>query len=384
MNHACHPATGSVVDGGGCYLDAECGSGSCSAHGSGFTGQCCTSAGGSCESGAGAICCSGLVCFGEVDSPHACEACLDWTNSGPGKVACDPYGDCCPNQGLTCDPGTRGCFKQAGVACTDGAQCGPDHACRVPSGGTAATCCGELNAICYPASGAGCCDGFTCDYPGSGSYYTCRRSPGQACASPDECAVGDECLANRCCQHYGSCTTGAECCSGVCGADGQCACAPQYGECAKDGDCCGRAYARTFGFAGPVCGGAVSTGANTCCPTPGDACGSAADCCEAGDLCQVPATGTPAKPVCCRAKDSSCWSDEECCTGSCGGNPLRCCVQFGASCTADTDCCYGTGTYASQACSTTTHTCCLKAGQNPGIDATACCSGRLDPGGFCR
>jgi len=388
----CHWPDGTQPDGRWCLDGQECDGGSCTSTAAGVPGTCCSGAGAGCVAGGyGTVCCAPHTCTG-ASGAQSCGACLDYTNSGPQGTAetqCVTPSQCCAGRNLTCVSGE--CCSTRGVACGADSECCAGAACgdvTTYAGTTPSICCGDFGGSCGYANP--CCDGLLCANDG-----TCRLAPGGACTETAQCADYEGCKIETpptgfCCSHeLGDCTSDADCCSGSCDvAYGRCNYAQEYGQCLDDSDCLSRVSGR---WSGPVCGGNVNVGPFLCCPVPGDSCGSAADCCETGDSCRPPLSGTdPVTPVCCREVQAACGHDYECCTGICDSTYTHQCCAFPYmttfTCTSSADCCDGTGTYARTQCGDAAGAmrCCLKSAQNPYGTAADCCSGRLDQLGLCR
>lgn len=401
----CHWPDGHQPDGHWCLDGRECDGGHCTSTASGVPGTCCSGAGTACTAdryGNDTICCAGLelACTG-LAGAQSCNSCLDFTSSGPQGTAetqCTNDGQCCANRNLWCVAGE--CCTRRGYACTPGSgevQCCAGDTCGDVTpypGPVSNVCCGTFGARCGYDSA--CCDGYLCAYDG-----TCHLAPGEACTDGSQCANYSGCRIETpptglCCGHdMAHCSSGADCCSGSCDNWGICSYAQEYGPCLDDSDCGSAVSGR---WSGTICGGNANVGPLACCPVPGDACLSAADCCETGDACQVPYDGSSASALCCREAPSSCTDDPQCCTGTCwshyvGGSPVGTCCAYpflsAYRCASDAECCDSVAydpVYGSTQCGDQSGTmrCCVRTNANGYGNAAACCSGRVDQFGYCR
>jgi hypothetical protein len=395
-NGYCHYLDGSQSDGWSCLDGQECASGICAGASTATTpitqGVCCSGGGTSCVAGSGATsCCAPLACTG-TSGAQTCAACLDPENSGTGHpFQCTTYSQCCQNAGLGCETATGTCCKLNGTGCTAGSECCSGETCgnvTTYQGTAANVCCGAFQGWC--GGGSPCCDGLVCSNAGAGYPATCLGAPGYPCQSNADCTDSAGCkivapaTTGTCCLHdMGTCAQDSDCCSGICDPTMHiCQSAPPYGQCLVKGDC--QSMLNTS-YTGELCGANPSVGALHCCPAPGQACASAADCCEAGDRCQPevsidPLASQTTSPVCCRGIQQSCAQDFECCTGVCGyrGAPGSFCCAYPYmttfACTSNADCCGGTDTVPSTQCQS--NRCCFTAGQQNVTDPTQCCSGR--------
>lgn len=400
----CHWPDGHQPDGHWCLDGRECAGGFCTSAAPGVPGTCCSGAGAACTAGGGStLCCSGqeLACTGTAGA-QTCGACLDFGNSGPQGTAetqCTVPSQCCAGRNLGCVQGE--CCTMRGHACTPGSggrECcdGALETCGnvtndLVIGTRSNVCCGGYGAGCG-AWGA-CCDGYVC------TDGVCLKGPQLACDGPGQCGLYEDCKmeapsAGKCCLHeMGTCTSDADCCTGHCDpALHECRYGQPYDSCYDDLDCASRSFGR---WDGPVCGGNANVGALACCPVPGDRCDSAADCCEAGDSCKPPLSGSDTTtPVCCREAPSPASDRTQCCTGmserrdSTSVTETCCAYPYMTSftCSSSGDCCGGTGSAPSARCDLgVTNRCCFNAGQQVGAgNAAWCCSGRVDQLGSCR
>jgi hypothetical protein len=228
--------SGSLGDGGACYLDAECGAGRCVLSGR-CPGYCQPmlagpdggAEGDACPCATGLTCAEGL-CWGGADTGGGCASAFD----------CQPGSYCSPGHGSTCQPQipecgacdenliesqnvwsgacTRGLFCRGLASLSDG---GLASGVCVAPGGEGAPCVGGITPAQFAGPVTGCLPGLDC----IGGVCALPPSSGSCLNDDTPCLVGtaacfiptSQCQAvsdSQCTS--ASCAPGLSCVSGTC------------------------------------------------------------------------------------------------------------------------------------------------------------------------
>ena len=209
----------SIIDTGGCAVDADCDDGDpC-------TQDVCTA--GTCDNIPQANCCGNGICESGEDCDTCSSDCPSTSGGTPGQCGndvCEPsFGEDCTSCSQDCNGKQNGkqsnryCCGAGGgtnpIDCSDPRCTGAGNTCGDVSGGT---CCGDL--VCDPGEECSC--ELDCG-AAPGSETSCTDGVDNDCDGDIDCADAD-CSGDPACagcslgQVGDSCAADAECCSNKC------------------------------------------------------------------------------------------------------------------------------------------------------------------------